>query len=286
MRAAHLLRDPAPWILEDRLARSLLSHNYFEAADRAVSRWPPELFGAFRAHFAVRARLAEDVAVAGLDVNRRDYVVLGAGADTFAWRHPKRTAFTTWEVDHPASQAWKLAVLERADLLVPPNVRMVAADLADVALDEVDLPSTATWNWLGVTQYLEKAATESTLRAIASKSSATTLVVEFLLNEATCDEFGSAFRARSMQTAEEAGEPMVSFYDRSEVEALLLGSGFREVELLDADALSARYLPPTSQLRFPEARSWRSRRSEFALVSGERCRNDNRCTPPATTFEP
>ncbi len=199
MRAAHLLRDPPPWILEDFLARRMLGSAYFNVVDVSVERWPSELFAAFRAHFAVRARLAEDVAVDGLGANRRDYVILGAGADTFAWRHPLTAAFTIWEVDHPASQAWKRDALERANLAVSPNIRLVPADLATIPLEHVALPNCATWNWLGVTQYLEKSATEATLQAIVAKGSGTTLVVEFLLAEASCDALGAAFRARSIE---------------------------------------------------------------------------------------
>ena len=253
MRAAHLLRDPPPWILEDFLARRMLGSEYFSAVDASVARWPSELFAAFRAHFAVRARLAEDVAVDGLGANRRDYVILGAGADTFAWRHPLAAAFTIWEVDHPTSQAWKREALERADLAVSPNIRLVPVDLATIPLEDVALPHCATWNWLGVTQYLEKSATAATLQAIAAKGSGTTLVVEFLLAEASCDALGAAFRARSIEAGAQAGEPMVSFYEPREIDELLHATGFNRVQLLDSDELSTRFLPQDSALQVPNA---------------------------------
>jgi methyltransferase (TIGR00027 family) len=252
MRAAHLVHDPPPWILEDRLARPVVGEEFFAAVEAAVAAWPPDLFAAFRAHFTVRSRLAEDVAVQGLDDLRNDYVLLGAGADTFAWRHPHAAAFTIWEIDHPASQAWKREALGRANLAIAPNVRFVAVDLAAVPLREVELPARATWSWLGVTQYLDKPAVESVLGAIAGQGSGTTAVIEFLLNEAECDDLGAAFRAQGIASAAASGEPMVSFYEPIEIERLLRRSGFGTIDLLEADALHDRYLAPHG-LRLPGA---------------------------------
>ena len=254
VRAAHLEHDPPPWILEDRLARSVVGEELFAAVEATVAAWSPDVFAAFRAHFTVRSRLAEDVAVEGMSELRNNYVLLGAGADTFAWRHPQAAAFTIWEIDHPASQAWKREALRRANLPVPPNVRFVAVDLAAVPLHEVELPSRATWNWLGVTQYLDKPTTESVLRVIAGQGSGTTAVVEFLLTEAECDELGAAFRAQGIAAAGQSREPMVSFYEPTEIERLLRRCGFGTIDLLATDTLRDRYLPPhSSGLRIPGA---------------------------------
>ena len=252
-RAAHLVHDPPPWILEDRLARSIIGEELFVVVEAVTGTWRPDVFAAFRAHFTVRARLAEDVAVAGLDEERNGYVLLGAGCDTFAWRHPDAAAFTIWEIDHPASQAWKREALRRANLKEPPNVCFVAVDLASVPLGEVDLPSRATWNWLGVTQYLDKRATESVLHAIAAQGSGTTAVVEFLLTEGECDELGVAFRAHAIAVTARFDEPMISFYRRGEIGRLLLRCGFNAIDLLDADAVSDRYLVHQGGLRLPGA---------------------------------
>jgi methyltransferase (TIGR00027 family) len=281
MRAAHLVHDPPPWILEDRLARSVVGEEFFAAAEAAVTAWPPDVFAGFRAHFTVRARLAEDVAVEGLDELRNDYVLLGAGADTFAWRHPHAAAFTIWEVDHPASQAWKREALGRANLPVPPNVRFVAVDLGAVPVREVELPSRATWNWLGVTQYLDKPVTESVLRAIAGQDSGTTAVVEFLLTEAECDELGAAFRAHGIAVAGQSSEPMVSFYEPIVIERLLRRCGFGTIDLLETDTLHDRYLPPHgSASAYLALRSSRPRGSDITPISADlalRARQPEEC---------
>ena len=118
-----------------------------------MAAWPPVVRRALRVSHAVRARLAEDVAAAGLAAGRRDYVLLGAGLDTFAWRHPRARDFVVWEIDHPDTQAWKRAALRRAGLAEPANVRFVSADLSATAIGDLGTPARATWNWLGVTMY-------------------------------------------------------------------------------------------------------------------------------------
>ena len=70
------------------MARPIVGEAFYEASEAVTAIWSPDLFAAFRADFTVRARLAEDVAIDGFDDDRTDYVLLGAGADTFAWRHP------------------------------------------------------------------------------------------------------------------------------------------------------------------------------------------------------
>jgi O-methyltransferase involved in polyketide biosynthesis len=105
-----------------------------------------------------------------------------------------------------------------------------------------------------VTQYLDKRATERVLREIARRGAGTTAVVEFLLDEAECDELGGAFRRQARAVAEGSGEPMISFYRREEVEHLLARCGFRAIELLDSTALGHRYLERSScGLRLPGA---------------------------------
>ena len=158
---------------------------------------------AFRAHFAVRARLAEDVAVDGLGANRRDYVIFGAGADTFAWRHPLAAVITM------GSRPSCLAGVEtsgpqtcqpRRVTQHPPGARGSRGDF----LEDVALPHCATWNWLGVTQYLEKSATEATL-GDRYQGLGHDMVVEFLLTDANCDALGAAFRRAQSKRASKQG---------------------------------------------------------------------------------
>jgi len=87
-RAAHVREDPPPWVFEDALAGQLLDAAEAAELEAEMAAWPPVVRRALRVSHAVRVRLAEDVAAAGLAAGRRHYVLLGAGLDTFAWRHP------------------------------------------------------------------------------------------------------------------------------------------------------------------------------------------------------
>jgi O-methyltransferase involved in polyketide biosynthesis len=88
LRADHVHRDAPPWVLEDGLSEQLLDRRILEGVRAEIARWAPDVRAAFRLGHAVRSRLAEDVAVSGLTGNRCHYALLGAGLDTFAWRHP------------------------------------------------------------------------------------------------------------------------------------------------------------------------------------------------------
>jgi methyltransferase (TIGR00027 family) len=242
LRAAHVREDRPPWVFEDTLARQLLDAAEIAELEAAMAAWPPVVRQAFRVSHAVRARLAEDVAAAGLAAGRRDYVLLGAGLDTFAWRHPRAREFAVWEVDHPDTQAWKRAALRRAGLGEPANVRFAAADLSATAIGDLGTPARATWNWLGVTMYLPPEATMATLRTIAAGRTGTTLVAEFLLDAAALDPLGHRARDAAAATVAAAGEPVLAAYTREEVAGLLAEAGFGAADLFDAGRLRDRYL--------------------------------------------
>jgi methyltransferase (TIGR00027 family) len=253
LRAAHVSEDPPPSIFEDTLAVQLLDASEVAELEASMATWTPAVRAAFRASHAVRARLAEDVTIAGLAAGRDRYVLLGAGLDTFSWRHPQASAFVVSEVDHPDTQAWKRAALARAGWVEPPNVRFLAVDLSTSAIDDLELPDRATWNWLGVTMYLERSVTEATLRSIASRRAGTTLVVNFLVAPESLDALGQAVRTASTLVVTASEEPVVSTYSSEEVVALLGDAGFNDIELFDAHGLSERYLPGRLDVRLPNS---------------------------------
>jgi O-methyltransferase involved in polyketide biosynthesis len=121
----------------------------------------------------------------------------------------------------------------------------VAADLAAKPIGDLGIPDLATWNWLGVTMYLEPEATTVALRAIASGRAGTTLVVNFLLTAGTLDALGHAVRDPSTATVAAAGEPVVASYTRDEVATLLDQAGFGAGRLRD------RYLRDRPDLPLP-----------------------------------
>ncbi len=251
LRAAHVREDPPPWILEDTRSEQLLSEEERRPILEEIASWPPEVAAAFRLSHAVRTRLAEDLAVEGIGDGRDRYVLLGAGLDSFAWRHPQAGALEVVEVDHPATQAWKRRRLAERGLDEPANVRFVPLDLARSPLDAPELRVASTLSWLGVTMYLERGAVHAVLGAIARAPRGTTLVVNFLLAEDGLLEPARLVRATSRRTVARAGEPIRSTYTRGECEELLAGAGFTSIEVLDAESLAGRYCSGRPDLRLP-----------------------------------
>jgi methyltransferase (TIGR00027 family) len=216
-RAAHLRDDPPPWILEDRIAATILSADDVTELEVPLVGWDPSVAAGFRLHHVIRARVAEDVAVVGLDTGRADYAILGAGADTFAWRHRQASQFTVWEYDLAATQVWKRQALIDVGLGVPSNVRFVTIDLATTRLDAVDVPARATWSWMGVTMYLTPQAMTDILDVLAHLGTGTTVVANFALPPEECDELGLAAARSAASLVASVGEPVVATYRRGDV---------------------------------------------------------------------
>jgi methyltransferase (TIGR00027 family) len=248
-RAAHCRLDLKPWILEDRVAGELLPEDILSQLESARSRWPADLTRLMPGLFATRSRLAEDIALAGLTDGRTDYVILGAGLDTFAWRHHRAAEFVVWEIDLPDTQAWKRQRLAEIGLAEPDNVQFVPVDLTVTPLEALDLPKRATWNWMGVTLYLEKVTTAATLRAIAGLSQEAVVVVEFPLALAHCDELGRAWREEMARFAGSVGEPYLALFAPDEATEIVINAGFEPLEVLNADQLTTRYLHDRPDLR-------------------------------------
>jgi methyltransferase (TIGR00027 family) len=253
LRAAHVREDAPPWLLEDRLSEQLLDSRSREEVRAEIARWAPDVRAALRLAHAARSRLAEDTAVEGLAAGRRDYVLVGAGLDTFAWRHPAAPGLGIWEIDHPQTQRWKRQAVRDRGLGEPANVRFVQADLTVSSLGTLELPPIATWNWLGVTMYLERQVTEDVLTAIAQGDPGTTLVVNFLLADEDTDDLSRAVQATAADVVRREGEPVRAQYTRAEVAGLLDSVGFSAVALLDAAALKDRYFPARCDLRLPDS---------------------------------
>lgn len=225
-RAAHQVVDQPP-VFEDPLALAIVG-----GLPEGDARWTGAEGASLRAFLAVRSRVSEDgFAASGLG----DYVVLGAGLDTFAYRHPHVRVF---EVDHPATQAWKRERLAAAGIAIPPHVRYVAIDFEREALDDVLARAgiaAAYFAWLGVTPYLTREATRATLAAIGRRAGSE-VVLDFLVPAQRALREGLAARTAAL------GEPLRNEYAPDELTAELAACGFAHVDILDHVALDARYL--------------------------------------------
>ena len=243
-RAAHQLLDQ-PRVLDDPLALRIIGS---EAAEELRSN-PKEHHAfsrAFRAFMAARSRYAEDELARAVSHGVRQYVVLGAGLDTFAYRNP-HPGLRVFEVDHPATQAWKREQLQAAGIAIPAALTFVPVDFERETLAEglgqsgFDLSAAAFFSWLGVTPYLTREACMSTLSFVAKMPAGSGVVFDFAVDPALLNAGQrEALDALSKRVAG-YGEPFQLFFDPEKLQRELRGVGFHRTEFLQGKELNARY---------------------------------------------
>jgi methyltransferase (TIGR00027 family) len=239
-RALHQLVDDEPKVLADPVAVRLVE----VAAPGAIEEGKATARLARRALMVLRSRFAEDELAEAARQGIRQYVVLGAGLDTFAYRQPPYAeALQIFEVDHPTTQAWKRAALAAAGIPVPANLRWAPVDFERDTLAEgltaagFDGARPAAFTWLGVTQYLTRPAIDETLRFVAALPTPSTIVLTFIVPE----ELWRAEDREDHAALGQTGEPWLTFFRPDELRAHLLDLGFARVEHLSPAEASDRY---------------------------------------------
>jgi methyltransferase (TIGR00027 family) len=243
-RAAHQLLD-RPRVLDDPLALRIIGSE----AEEALRSNPKEHHAfsrAFRAFMAARSRYAEDELARAVANGATQYVVLGAGLDTFAYRNP-HAGLRVFEVDHPATQAWKREQLQAAGIMIPPSLTFVPIDFeqqtlaAGLGQSGFDASAAAFFSWLGVTAYLTREACMITLSFIAKLPRGSGLVFDFAVDPALLNAGQrQALDALSKRVAR-YGEPFQLFFDPGELQDELKALGFHRTEFLQGKELNARY---------------------------------------------
>jgi methyltransferase (TIGR00027 family) len=245
-RAMHVQVDPPPHVLEDevglRLAAPADAWHARPDMDPDGTRW-------FRAGIVARARFVEDLVAEQADHGVAQYVILGAGLDTFAQRRPEiASRLRVFEVDQPGPQAWKRRRLAELGYGVPEWLRLVPVDFEGggswwdrLLAADFDPQRPAVVVSTGVTLYLSKEANAATLRQMAELAPGSTLAMTFLLpSELVEDVLRPGFEAAE-RGARAAGTPFISFYTPDEMLALARLAGFREARHINAAALNALY---------------------------------------------
>lgn len=247
-RAAHQLYDTRPLVLEDPLAVRILSADARAEVQRTPDAARKPFSAAMRAFMVCRARFAEDVLAAGIGEHRiRQALILGAGLDTFAYRNPF-PGLRVFEVDHPATQAWKRTLLDAAEIPVPASLTFVPVDFEQQSLHDELLrdgfdPSLATaTTWLGVVPYLTAEAFASTARLLGSFAPGSTLVFDYTLPREALPEREQLMLDSLSARVAQAGEPFRLFFTPEELAHDLSRYGLTVVEDLDSAAINARYL--------------------------------------------
>jgi len=242
-RAVHQLRD-SPVIFRDPFAVPILGATY---ADRlkAAAEAPDEPFSrGMRAFLVARSRYAEDNLQQAVNAGTRQYVVLGAGLDTFAYRNPYPT-LRAFEVDHPTTQVWKRELLARSSITIPGNLTYAPVDFEvqslAAQLDAVGFDGAAPtyFAWLGVVPYLTIAAFRATLAFIAERPPGSGVTFDYGQPREVLSGAERSARDALASRVEMLGEPFQLFFTPAEVAAEL--SGFRRIEDLGGAELNARY---------------------------------------------
>jgi methyltransferase (TIGR00027 family) len=229
-RAAHLLVDEAPPIFSDTLAYTLMGDRAEEFVSyHRIHGSHPVLAGA-RAAAATRSRYTEDLLGDGVT----QYVILGAGLDTFAYR--SGGGIRVFEVDHPATQRWKRRLLADSGTAIPDTVTYVPVDLEHdspahgLVENGFDRSRPALVSWLGVVMYLTREAIGETLAMVAGFAPGTQIVLDYILPADLRDAAGEEYATLVAPVAAERGEPWLSYFGPAEMATLLEEHGFDVVE--------------------------------------------------------
>ena len=240
-RAVHQVLDRPP-VLDDPIAVPLLGARF--SFDRLREMNP--VSRAFRAFMAARSRYAEDRPAEAVARGVMQYVVLGAGLDTFAYRNPF-PRLRVFEVDFPATQEWKRRVLDEANLVLPCGLTFAPVDFEHCTLAEglaeagFDSRVPAFFGWLGVVPYLTIEAFRSTLDAIAHLPAGTGVSFDYGISRKLLSPLRRlALDALAARVAA-AGEPFRLFFTPDELEAEFRRAGFHRWEQLGSDELNRLY---------------------------------------------
>jgi methyltransferase (TIGR00027 family) len=250
-RALHVEIDPPPHVLEDEIGLQMVAPG---DGWRARPDMDPDGTRGFRASIVARARFIEDLVAEQAGRGVSQYVLLGAGLDTFAQRRPEiASRMRVFEVDQPGPQAWKRQRLTELGFGVPDWLRLVPVNFEQngswwqqLAVAGFDPGQPAVVASTGVSMYLSKDATAATLRQLAGLAPGSTLAMTFLLPR---DLLGDADRAglqAADQGARASGTPFVSFYVPQEMLAMAREAGFAGVQHVSGASLGERYFPGRS----------------------------------------
>ena len=246
LRAAHQLFETQPLILDDPVALSLLGPGALQRIKDTMEHYRTPESIALRASVVLRSRFAEDRLAAAVLRGITQYVILGAGFDTFALRQPTwAQALKILEVDHPGTQAMKRSYLSAAGLAMPENAAFANIDFEHESLHDglrryhVSMDEPTFFSWLGVTMYLKEDAIDAVLQSVATFPAGSEIVLTFRPPP------GDSPSPLAQITAN-LGEPWVSYFEPDALEAKLRSAGFPKVEFLsptEAEALYFRQRP-------------------------------------------
>lgn len=254
-RALHVQVDSSPHIMEDEVGWKLI------APDEGWRQRPdmdPAFTRRLRASIVARARFIEDVVIAAGKNGIHQYVILGAGLDTFAQRKQDIAAtFQVYEIDQPDTQTWKQQRLIELGFGIPAWLHFVSVDFEISSWWEqlinagFDTSKPAVVACTGVSLYLTREAIIDTLRQIATLAPGSTLAMTFYLPLEHMEEEDRPLQLIAEKGAKAAGTPFISFFTPEEMLALAREAGFKKPEVVSSADIAKRYFAGRTDLFSP-----------------------------------
>jgi methyltransferase (TIGR00027 family) len=242
-RAAHQIYD-SPVIFADPIAVAVLGATYAEQLRRTPTRLDRPFSVSLRAFLVARSRYAEDNLKQAVERGVDQYVLLGAGLDTFAYRNPY-PHLRVFEVDHPATQEWKRELLQRNSIAIPENMKYTPVDFERQSLSTelhdagFNRRAPAFFAWLGVVPYLTHEAFRTTVGFISEQPAGSGLTLDYVQPPSVLPLLDMLAHHSLASRVEKAGEPFQLFFTPDEIAAEL--SRFYSIEDLGAPEINARY---------------------------------------------
>ena len=261
IRAHHRRWNPAP-IFADDYAVDMVSLGWRLIVKNRLLNWlvVDTLLAPFHpihTENILRVRYAEDCLHEAIEAGLAQYVILGAGLDTFSLRH-RELQVQVFEVDHPATQHIKRERVRRVAGHIPPSLTFVPVDFEVDRLDEVlmhsrfDAEQPAFFSWLGTTYYLTKDAIRETLGYIAAVAApGSRLVLDYKLPRHLIPEQGLPLNDKLERLVKRLGEPMISDFTPEELNAEMARIGWAELASLPPQAQTRHYLQDRSDIVAP-----------------------------------
>jgi methyltransferase (TIGR00027 family) len=244
-RALHVQIDPKPHVFTDEIGAKLVAESHWQSRPDMQ----PEFSKNMRASIVGRARFVEDLVESEAKKEVQQYVILGAGLDTFALRRPELASqLQIFEVDQPGPQAWKKKRLAELKIEVPAGLHFVPVDFeAGPSWWEMlisfgfDMKKPAVIVSTGVSMYLSKEANKETFRDIAKLAPFSTFATTFMLSLELLSAQEKSIMEFVMEKAKASGTPFLSLFSPSEITALAKETGFKEANYISADDIYQRY---------------------------------------------
>jgi methyltransferase (TIGR00027 family) len=243
-RAAHQMYDAQPFVLEDPIAVPILGKEYLPEVERTQFKLRKPHSVALRAFLVARSRYAEELLARAVSRGVTQYVLLGAGLDTFAHRNP-HSGLHVFEVDHPATQQWKRELLTANNISIPESLTYAPVDFEHQRLAKqlvaagLDTSRPAFFAWLGVVPYLTLEAFRATIAFIAATPSASGIVMDYGQPREALPPLEQLERDSMASRVALAGEPFELFFTPPQMADEL--RAFHSLEDLGSAELNARY---------------------------------------------